>query len=61
MALQDHEACDFCSGVDKRHGPTFCTELENKLVQALNKVTYSLYFFGYHKIYCHRCLRDDNE
>jgi hypothetical protein len=55
MALQDHEACDFCLGVVKRHGPTFCMELENKLVQALDKVTYSLYFFacffGYHEIY----------
>lgn len=43
-ALQSHENCDFCLRTHIRHGSTFCAELEDKLVQALDKVTYSLYF-----------------
>ena len=41
-ALKPHETCSFCSGVDKQHGLTFCTELENKLVEACKKVSHSL-------------------
>jgi hypothetical protein len=41
-ALKPHETCGFCSGVDKQHGLTFCTELENKLAEARKKVSYSL-------------------
>ena len=43
-ALKPHETCSFCSGVDKQHGPTFCSELENRLVEARTKVSHFLYF-----------------
>ena len=44
MALQDHEALSYCPEADKRRGSILCAVLENKLAQALDKVTYSLYF-----------------
>jgi hypothetical protein len=37
-ALQGHATCNFCLKVHLNHGLTFCTELENKLAQACNKV-----------------------
>jgi hypothetical protein len=37
-AFQNHAACNFCSGVNKTNGLTYCAELENKLMQALSKV-----------------------
>jgi hypothetical protein len=40
-ALQDHVNCSFCLGVHLGKGSTFCAELENKLVQARDKVTVS--------------------
>ena len=43
-ALQNHAACNFCSGVHIRNGSTFCVELENKLLQARDKVVCSFYF-----------------
>jgi hypothetical protein len=43
-ALQNHGVCIFCSMVHIKNGLTFCTELENKLAQARDKVTYFLYF-----------------
>ena len=43
-ALSPHETCGFCLGVDRQHGLTFCTELENKLAEARKKVFQSLYF-----------------
>ena len=45
-ALQSHSNCHFCSGTHIRHGSTFCTELEHKLAQALDKVIYLLYFLS---------------
>ena len=42
-ALQDHTNCLFCSGVHIKNGLTFCEELEKKLVQAREKVTYFLF------------------
>ena len=38
-ALQSHGNCNFCLKTHIRHGSTFCAELENKLAQALDKVT----------------------
>jgi hypothetical protein len=38
MALQSHTNCLFCSAVHIRSGLTFCAELENKLMQARDKV-----------------------
>ena len=43
-ALQNHVSCNFCTGAHIKNGPTFYTELEKKLAQALDKVTYSLTF-----------------
>ena len=43
-ALQNHGNCYFCLEVHLKNGPTFCTELENKLTEAQDKVMYSLYF-----------------
>jgi hypothetical protein len=43
-ALQNHATCNFCSVVHIRNGSTFCAELENKLSQARDNVTYFLYF-----------------
>ena len=42
-ALQNHGNCTFCMGVHIKNGSTFCAELENKLAQARDKVTHSLY------------------
>ena len=42
--LQNHGNCYFCLGVHLKNGSTFCTELENKLTEAQDKVTCSLYF-----------------
>ena len=42
-ALQTHLDCKFCLGVHASKGSAFCTELENKLAQARDKVTYSHY------------------
>ena len=38
-ALQGHANCSFCLGVHIREGSKFCTELENKLAHARDKVT----------------------
>jgi hypothetical protein len=38
-ALQNHGNCYFCLSVHLRNGSIFCTELENKLVEARDKVT----------------------
>jgi hypothetical protein len=43
-ALQGHMHCNFCSGVHLRNGSTFCVELENRLVQARDKVTHTICF-----------------
>ena len=43
-ALQNHMNCNFCTGAHIKNGPTFYAELENKLAQALDKVTYFPYF-----------------
>ena len=43
-ALQDHGSCLFCLEVHLKNGSTFCTELRDKLAQALDKVTYSFTF-----------------
>ena len=43
-ALQDHGSCLFCLEVHLKNGSTFCTELRDKLMQALDKVTYSFTF-----------------
>ncbi|KAH9957708.1 hypothetical protein BC827DRAFT_646409 [Russula dissimulans] len=37
-ALQTHLGCIFCLSVHAMKGSTFCTELENKLAEALDKV-----------------------
>jgi hypothetical protein len=37
-ALQGHSTCNFCLKVHLSNGSAFCTELENKLAQARNKV-----------------------
>jgi len=44
MALQKHAICNFCLGVHLRNGSIFCAKLKNALVQARDKVTYSIYF-----------------
>jgi hypothetical protein len=38
MAIQTRAGCHFFSRVYMTNGPTFCAELENKVVQARNKV-----------------------
>jgi hypothetical protein len=38
VALQNHTDCLFCLGVHTKNGLTFCAELENKLMQARDKV-----------------------
>jgi hypothetical protein len=38
-ALQTHTDCHFCLRIHATEGPKFCTELENKLVEAQNKVS----------------------
>jgi hypothetical protein len=43
-ALSSHKKCGFCSRVDKKHGLTFCAELDSKLEEACKKVSHSLYF-----------------
>ena len=43
-ALQDHASCNFCLGVHMRNGSAFCSELEDRLAHARNKVGRSLYF-----------------
>lgn len=43
MALQNHGICNFCSMVHITNGSTFCAELENRLAQARDEVTYPLY------------------
>jgi hypothetical protein len=49
-ALQNPMNCLFCSGVHIKSGSTFCTELENKLVQAQDKVFYRISLaFKYHE------------
>ena len=40
-ALQTHASCNSCMLVHIKNGSTFCAELENKLAQAREKVTYS--------------------
>jgi hypothetical protein len=42
-ALQNHATCNFCLEVHMRNGSTFCAELEKKLAEAGDKVTYSFY------------------
>ena len=42
-ALQTHLDCKFCLGVHASKGSSFCTELEDNLTQARDKVTYSHY------------------
>jgi hypothetical protein len=42
-ALQTHLDCNFCLGVHATKGLTFITELKDKLEQARDKVTHSLY------------------
>jgi hypothetical protein len=39
-ALQTHLNCQFCLCVHAEKGSTFCEELENKLAEAQDKVTY---------------------
>ena len=53
-ALQNHATCNFCSVVHIRNGSTFCAELENKLRQARNKVTYFLCFSSTARFTCRR-------
>jgi hypothetical protein len=43
-AFQSDVTCNFCSETHSGIGPVFCTELEKKLVQVQDKVTYSIYF-----------------
>jgi hypothetical protein len=43
-AFQNHATCYFCSGVNRTSGIAYCAELENKLAQAINKVSHSLYY-----------------
>jgi hypothetical protein len=43
-ALENHDTCNFCLRVHMRIGLSFCLDLEKKLAQARNKVSYSLYF-----------------
>jgi hypothetical protein len=38
-ALQNHVGCNFCTKIHIKNGPIFYAELENKLAQALDKVT----------------------
>jgi hypothetical protein len=45
-AFQSHPTCNFCSAVNRTKGSAYCAELENKLAQAINKVTHSLYYSG---------------
>jgi hypothetical protein len=43
-AVQEHVLCTFCLGTHSANGPVlFCTDLENKMAEALNKVTYSYF------------------
>ena len=42
-ALQNHGNCYFCLGVHIRNSSTFCAELENKMVEARDKVIYSFH------------------
>ena len=42
VALKNHGNCHFCLGVHLSDGLAFCTVLRYKLVQARDKVTYSL-------------------
>jgi hypothetical protein len=41
--FQKQVTCNYCFGTHLGNGPVFCTELEKKLAQAQDKVTYSLY------------------
>jgi hypothetical protein len=50
-ALQTHVSCNSCMLVHIKNGSTFCTELENKLAQAGEKVAYSSLLFKYHEIH----------
>jgi hypothetical protein len=50
-ALQTHLDCKFCLGVHATRGLPFITELRDKLEQAGDKVTHSLYLFEYHEIH----------
>ena len=50
-ALQTHASCNSCMLVHIKNGSTFCTELENKLAQVREKVTYSSLLFKYHEIH----------
>ena len=43
MTLHNHD-CFFCLEVHLKNGSTFCTELENKLAEGRNKVTYFVLF-----------------
>ena len=43
--LQNHASCNFCLGVHMRDGSTFCSELEEKLVHARNKVAVTLFLY----------------
>ena len=42
-ALQNHATCNFCLEVHMRNGSIFCAELEKKLTEATDKVTYSFH------------------
>ena len=45
-AFQFHSTCYFCSATNGKKGSAYCAELENKLAQAINEVSYSLYYPG---------------
>jgi hypothetical protein len=49
-ALQTHASCNSCMLVHIKNGSAFCAELENKLAQSAEKVTYSPVLFKYHEI-----------
>jgi hypothetical protein len=46
-ALQTHVSCNSCMLVHIKDGSTFCAELEDKLAQAREKVTYSPLLFNH--------------
>ena len=43
-ALQNHLSCSFCMELHTRKGPSYCAELEDKLMQVRDKVIHPLYF-----------------
>ena len=50
-ALQNHMNCTFCMRVHIMSGSTFCAELEDKLVQARDKVFFFIFFFKNRETY----------